>query len=131
MPRACMLAFDKSGRPPYSWLRTNGVMAAIHTSKESMDNRPAVKSDPWGRFCKPGLVVLAAHLLARLHLHALPSGEEGNWILFDEFVIVFPTILVISAIGAVLGYGTRVGRFFVGTMLFVVCFAATLYFCGK
>lgn len=104
---------------------------SIHTPKGCMNNRPAANSDPWSRFCKPGLIILAAHLLARLHLHALPPGEEGNWIIFDEFVIVFPITLVISAIGAVLGHGTTVGRFFTGTMLFVVVFAATLYFCSN
>ncbi len=94
-------------------------------------NPSPAKMSPWNRFGKPVLVMVAAYLLATLHMATLPRGEDGGWMVIGEFMFVFPTAIVVSAIGAVFGRGTKVGSFFMMAILFVICFAATILFSGK
>ncbi len=80
----------------------------------------------FNRFGKPALVILAAILLANFHFAHRPSGDEGDWLVFGEFLFVYPIALVISIIGAVIGRG-KVRSFFLMAILAIICFAATMF----
>ena len=86
------------------------------------------KISPWSRFGKPLLILAAGFAAGAINYGSLPHGEDGGWMgMFEVFACV-PALVVVAALVALFGRGTRVGSIASMAIAFLIAFEFGMFF---